>query len=105
VPAPGGETALPRPASPAARRLAQVLYDLERQLAQPADPGAAGALRLVGAMDLHLDVVRAALELRPASRAELRGGLVGQQPQRQLEEVVRLRAVHLAERLSAAGTG
>jgi transposase InsO family protein len=72
------------------RRLAQIRTELEQDLARPAQP------------DVHMSVLQAILEL-PATKTTARRGAAGQRPRRELEHVVRLRAVQFAERLLEHG--
>jgi Integrase core domain len=90
-PASGSEP--PPPVDEAA--LAGVLQELPRTTVQPALPLTMWPPKETAT---HLDIVRALLALRPEAQPSVRLGLAGQQPQRELEQLVRWRVVQCAQR-------
>ena len=81
----------------------QIRRELERDLARPADLGGLGlAIEMPAQPDVHMTILQTLVELKAAATRPRQGPL-GQQPRRELEEVVRLRVVQLARRLTDQG--
>jgi transposase InsO family protein len=92
-----GQSADPSPALPQ-DRIATIRMELEKQPARPTVPGEPNH------PDIHMDILQALLEMpTPGAAPGLRRGVLGQQPRRELEQVVRLRAVELANHLGDLG--
>lgn len=84
--------------------MASIRMELEQTLARPADAGGPRIPTNVPAQpDVHMIILQTVLDLA-ATETPQRLGTAGQQPRRELEHVVRLRAVQLAGRLTERGS-
>ena len=78
------------------RSMEQIRTELEKELARPAERGDLGLLASMAAQtDMHMSILESILNLHTQSR--------GQQPRRQLEQVVRLRAVQCSSQRTDLG--
>ena len=84
-------------------RIARIRMELENDWARPADLGDLSlTTNLPAPPDVHMTILQTLVELQAADTPQHRGA-AAQQPRRDLEKVVRLRAVQCADQLTDSG--